>query len=158
MVIDFGVSAREDGFARREDLTTKWRLTKATNSGISRIDTTPPHHVSDDCLSELGACVALARRTPRSTLARVVRANVVARNTGISAIARRLQTRRPSIFTPTRVFSSIHEDMDDLGVPSWCAIDGDAVAYFIKIHREARALAVRKPRVDRFNVRTRDVR
>lgn len=143
-VIDFtAFPLREDGSLRgARDLTkTKWRLTK----GDEQLDftyrhTTPPHHVSDDCLSELGACVALARRTPRSTLARIVRANVVAEE--YPKDLERLYETSPDeapidFYTDPRVFSSIHEDMDDLGVPSWCAIDGDAVAHFIKIHREA---------------------
>ena len=143
-VIDFtAFPLRDDGSLRgARDLTrTKWRLTK----GDEQLDftyrhTTPPHHVSDDCLSELGACVALARRTPRSTLARIVRANVVAEE--YPKRLERLYEMSPDeapidFYTNPRVFSSIHEDMEDLRLPSWCDVGEDAATYFIKIHRKA---------------------
>lgn len=123
------------------DLTrTKWRLTK----GDEQLDftyktTTPPHHVSDDCLSELGVCIALARRLPRETLARVVRAHVVGDE--YPKDLQRLYEVSPDeapldFYTNPDVFKSTHADMRDLLLPEWSRVDEGAAEYFIKIHRE----------------------
>lgn len=120
---------------------TKWRLTK----GDEQLDfayrtTTPPHHVSDDCLSELGVCIALARRMPRSTLARVVRERFVAEE--YPKDLERLYALTPDeapvdFYLDPLVFKSIHGDMVDLALPSWCQTGEDSAAYFINIHRAA---------------------
>ena len=144
-VIDFtAFPLREDGSPRgARDLTkTKWRLTK----GDEQLDftyrhTTPPHHVSDDCLSELGGVSPWldARLAPRWLESFAPNAVAEEYPKDLEADTRDAPDEAPiDFYTDPRVFSSIHEDMDDLGVPSWCAIDGHAVAHFIKIHREAR--------------------
>jgi len=123
------------------DLTrTKWRLTK----GDEQLDftyktTTPPHHVSDDCLSELGVCIALARRLPRETLSRIVRSHVVGDE--YPKDLQRLYEVSPDeapidFYTNPDVFKSTHVDMRDLLLPEWSRVDEGAGEYFIKIHRE----------------------
>lgn len=143
-VIDFSeFPLNSDGSLNgaRDLRKTKWRLTK----GDEQLDftyrtTTPPHHVSDDCLSELGVCVALARRTPRSILSRVVRDRFVAQE--YPKDLERLYAVTPDeapldFYLDPLVFKSIHGDMVDLALPSWCQVGEDSATYFIKIHREA---------------------
>ena len=141
-VIDFTAPhpfARDGALCGARDLSkTKWRLTK----GDAQLDfayshTDPPHHISDDCLSELGVCVALARRMPRAILARVVRSNVVAEE--YPATLARLYASSPDdapvdFYVNTDVFTSTHDDMKDLALPPWA---NECARTFIKTHREA---------------------
>lgn len=124
------------------DLTkTKFRLTKGDEQlDFTYRNTTPPHHVSGDCLSELGVCIALARRTPRATLAHVVRANVVADEypKDLSRLYQVLPDEAPiEFYVDPLVFKSIHEEMSDLALPTWARVGEDSASYFIKVHREA---------------------
>jgi hypothetical protein len=139
---EFPFDASTDSLRGARDLSkTKWRLTKGDEQlDFTYRNTTPPHHVSDDCLSELGACIALARRTPRSTLARVVRANFVADEypKDIARLFEMSPDEAPiDFYLNPNVFTSIHEDMRDLSLPSWSQVGEGSADYFIKIHREA---------------------
>ena len=74
-VIDFTVMPDESSDNGWRDLTkSKWRLAK----GDEQLDFTYssseiPHHVSDECLSELAVCSYKARRLPKTILRSAVR-------------------------------------------------------------------------------------
>ena len=140
-VIDFSehpLSTEGELRGARDLGKTKWRLTK----GDAQLDftythTSPPHHVSDDCLSELGVCLALARRMPRATLATVVRSKIIGEEFPTSV--RRLFQVSPDeapidFYTNPDVFTSKHDDMRDLELPNWAK---DSAEKFIQIHRDA---------------------
>ncbi|KAE8731018.1 S-adenosylmethionine synthase family protein [Hibiscus syriacus] len=74
-VIDFSTKPSENSDSGWRDLSkSKWRLAK----GDEQLDFTystseVPHHVSDECLSELAVCSYKARRLPLSVLRMAVR-------------------------------------------------------------------------------------
>ncbi|KAG8052184.1 hypothetical protein GUJ93_ZPchr0001g29572 [Zizania palustris] len=74
-VIDFTVRPDENSDVGWRDLSkSKWRLAK----GDEQLDFTyssseVPHHVSDECLSELAVCSYKARRLPKNILRSAVR-------------------------------------------------------------------------------------
>ncbi|KAG2300194.1 hypothetical protein Bca52824_036666 [Brassica carinata] len=74
-VIDFSKKPEKDSDSGWRDLRkSKWRLAK----GDEQLDFTYstfeiPHHVSDECLSELAVCSYKARRLPLSVLRKAVR-------------------------------------------------------------------------------------
>lgn len=64
-----------DGGTWRDLTKTKWRLAKGDlQLDMTYISSLPPHHVSDEALSELTVCVYLARRLQKTVLTNVVRA------------------------------------------------------------------------------------
>ena len=96
----------------------------------------PPHHVSDEALSELTVCVYLARRLRKEVLTDVVRAVFEPREYP-SSMQRMFQWTPdeaiPDFYDNPEIFSSTHEGMDDLQAPHWSKSPQD----FVKIHREA---------------------
>ena len=136
-VMDF--SSPTSGF---RDLTmSKFRL----NKGDSQLDFTfetmaemggqdghVPHHVSD-ILSDITYYVYKARQTPKHLLCSYVRTKWVP-NEYPASIERMYHWTPdeciPEFFTDPSIFTSIHEDLPDLDLPSWCS----SAAEFVERH------------------------
>ncbi|XVE82350.1 hypothetical protein DITRI_Ditri15bG0141500 [Diplodiscus trichospermus] len=137
-VIDFSTKPNEDSDSGWRDLSkSKWRLAK----GDEQLDFTystseVPHHVSDECLSELAVCSYKARRLPLSVLRMAVR-SVYEPNEYPSTMQRLYQWTPdeciPEFYCDPRIFYSKHSGMTDLAVPSWAGSPEE----FIKLHRDA---------------------
>ena len=120
----------DDGW---RDLTrSKWRLSKGEQQlDFTYANSEPPHHISDEALSELTACIYTARRQPLSRLQSVVRANYEP-NEYPASIAR-LYAWSPdeaiaAFYNDPNVFDSVHANMPNLAVPDWAASPADFVA------------------------------
>ncbi|WVZ71326.1 hypothetical protein U9M48_019920 [Paspalum notatum var. saurae] len=137
-VIDFTVMPDESSDNGWRDLTkSKWRLAK----GDEQLDFTyssseVPHHVSDECLSELAVCSYKARRLPKTVLRSAVR-SVYEPNEYPSSMQRLYQWTPdeciPEFYSDPRIFTSLHSEMSDLALPSWATSAED----FICLHRDA---------------------
>ncbi|KAH6788322.1 protein serine/threonine kinase [Perilla frutescens var. frutescens] len=137
-VMDFSVKPDENSTTGWRDLSkSKWRLAK----GDEQLDFTYttseiPHHVSDECLSELAVCSYKARRLPLSVLRLAVR-SVYEPNEYPSNMQRLYQWTPdeciPEFYCDPRIFYSLHSGMPDLAVPSWAGTPEE----FIKLHRDA---------------------
>nr|CAD1829709.1 unnamed protein product [Ananas comosus var. bracteatus] len=137
-VIDFTVKPDERSDLGWRDLTkSKWRLAK----GDEQLDFTystseVPHHVSDECLSELAVCSYKARRLPLAILKSAVR-SVYEPNEYPSSMQRLYQWTPdeciPEFYSDPRIFISRHSEMINLAVPSWASNPEE----FILLHREA---------------------
>ena len=137
-VIDFSTKPSEDSDSGWRDLSkSKWRLAK----GDEQLDFTystseVPHHVSDECLSELAVCSYKARRLPLSVLRMAVR-SVYEPNEYPSTMQRLYQWTPdeciPEFYCDPLIFYSQHSGMTDLAVPSWAGSPEE----FIKLHRDA---------------------
>lgn len=126
------------GMGGWRDLTkSKWRLSKGDEQlDFTYANSDPPHHISDEALSELTACIYTARRQPLETLQRVVRANYEP-NEYPATLARLYAWSPdeciPEFYSDPTVFQTIHGNMPDLAVPPW-ARDADD---FVRRHRAA---------------------
>ncbi|GJY31366.1 protein GFS12 isoform X1 [Tanacetum coccineum] len=137
-VIDFSVKPDENNDTGWRNLSkSKWRLAK----GDEQLDFTystseVPHHVSDECLSELAVCSYKARRLPLSVLRSAVR-SVYEPNEYPSTMHRLYQWTPdeciPEFYYDPQIFHSQHSGMSNLAVPSWA----DSPEEFIRLHREA---------------------
>ncbi|KAI5077475.1 hypothetical protein GOP47_0007299 [Adiantum capillus-veneris] len=137
-VIDFSVKPEKLSDHGWRDLTkSKWRLAK----GDEQLDFTYamaeiPHHVSDECLSDLAVCIYKARRLPLSILRKTVR-SVYEPNEYPASLQRLYQWTPdeciPEFYSDPSIFFSAHSGMSDLAIPYW-AKDAEE---FILIHREA---------------------
>lgn len=137
-VIDFSSKPDESSDSGWRDLSkTKWRLAK----GDEQLDFTysaseVPHHVSDECLSELAVCSYKARRLPLRVLRMAVR-SVYEPNEYPSTMQRLYQWTPdeciPEFYCDPQIFYSLHSGMNDLAVPSWAGSPEE----FIKLHRDA---------------------
>lgn len=137
-VIDFTGMPDESSDNGWRDLTkSKWRLAK----GDEQLDFTyssseVPHHVSDECLSELAVCSYKARRLPKTILRSAVR-SVYEPNEYPSSMQRLYQWTPdeciPEFYSDPQIFTSLHSEMSDLALPSWATSAAD----FIYLHRDA---------------------
>ncbi|KAJ3692978.1 hypothetical protein LUZ60_012073 [Juncus effusus] len=135
-VVDFTQKPEKNSKLGWRDLTkSKWRLAK----GDEQLDFTYqsseiPHHVSDECLSELAVCSYKARRLSLSLLKNAVR-QVYVPNEYPSSMARLYQWTPdesvPEFYMDSRVFVSVHEGMSDLAVPPWTGSREE----FVSLHR-----------------------
>lgn len=95
-----------------------------------------PHHVSDECLSELAVCIYKARRLPLLLLRRIVR-SVYEPNEYPANMQRLYQWTPdeciPEFYSDPDVFRSIHAGMSNLAIPQWSQSADD----FILLHRAA---------------------
>nr|XP_004298261.2 PREDICTED: probable inactive serine/threonine-protein kinase lvsG isoform X1 [Fragaria vesca subsp. vesca] len=137
-VIDFSTKPDENSDTGWRDLSkSKWRLAKGDEQLDFTYSTSEfPHHVSDECLSELAVCSYKARRLPLSVLRMAVR-SVYEPNEYPSTMQRLYQWTPdeciPEFYCDPQVFSSLHAGMTDLAVPSWAGGPEE----FIKLHCEA---------------------
>ncbi|ESQ41855.1 hypothetical protein EUTSA_v10012423mg [Eutrema salsugineum] len=137
-VIDFSKKPDNDSDSGWRDLRkSKWRLAK----GDEQLDFTYstfeiPHHVSDECLSELAVCSYKARRLPLSVLRKAVR-SVYEPNEYPSDMQRLYDWTPdeciPEFYCDSRIFCSLHPSMSDLAVPPWASSPEE----FIRLHRDA---------------------
>uniref|UniRef100_A0A5B6YV66 Putative inactive serine/threonine-protein kinase lvsG n=1 Tax=Davidia involucrata TaxID=16924 RepID=A0A5B6YV66_DAVIN len=137
-VIDFSVKPDENNDAGWRDLSkSKWRLAKGDEQLDFTYSTSEiPHHISDECLSELAVCSYKARRLPLSVLRVAVR-SVYEPNEYPSTMQRLYQWTPdeciPEFYCDPHIFYSLHSGMTDLAVPSWAGTAEE----FIKLHRDA---------------------
>ncbi|XP_073275197.1 protein GFS12 [Primulina huaijiensis] len=137
-VVDFSVKPDENSDVGWRDLSkSKWRLAKGDEQLDFTYSTSEiPHHVSDECLSELAVCSYKARRLPLSVLRTAVR-SVYEPNEYPSNMQRLYQWTPdeciPEFYCDPRIFYSLHSGMPDLAVPSWAGTP----ERFIKLHRDA---------------------
>lgn len=140
-VMDFSSS---DGALR--DLTkTKYRLNKGDEQleltyDMAKTDSTcndptqTPFHVSD-FLSDITYYVYKARRTDKSVLCRLVRHRWVPAHYP-SSLERLYHWTPdeciPDFYTDAEIFKSIHDDLHDLELPSWCT----SADNFVATHRQ----------------------
>ncbi|KAK0573871.1 hypothetical protein LWI29_014892 [Acer saccharum] len=137
-VIDFSSKPDENSDSGWRDLSkSKWRLAKGDEQLDFTYSTSEiPHHVSDECLSELAVCSYKARRLPLSILRMTVR-SVYEPNEYPSNMQRLYQWTPdeciPEFYCDPQIFCSQHSGMTDLAVPSWAGSPEE----FIKLHRDA---------------------
>ncbi|XP_051129702.1 protein GFS12 isoform X2 [Andrographis paniculata] len=137
-VIDFSTKPDVNIDSGWRDLSkSKWRLAKGDEQLDFTYSTSEiPHHVSEECLSELAVCSYKARRLPLSVLRIAVR-SVYEPNEYPSNMQRLYQWTPdeciPEFYCDPSIFYSLHQGMPNLAVPSWAATP----EAFIKMHRDA---------------------
>ncbi|KAJ6718441.1 hypothetical protein OIU79_006354 [Salix purpurea] len=134
----FSTKPDENSDSGWRDLSkSKWRLAKGDEQLDFTFSTSEiPHHVSDECLSELAVCSYKARRLPLSVLRLAVR-SVYEPNEYPSNMQRLYQWTPdeciPEFYCDPQIFYSLQPGMSDLAVPPWAG----SAEEFIKLHRDA---------------------
>ncbi|KAI4369490.1 hypothetical protein MLD38_017925 [Melastoma candidum] len=137
-VVDFSTRPDESARTGWRDLSkSKWRLAKGDEQlDFTYLTSEVPHHVSDECLSELAVCSYKARRHPLSVLRLAVR-SVYEPNEYPSTMQRLYQWTPdeciPEFYSDSQIFHSMHSGMADLSVPAWAGTTEE----FFRIHRAA---------------------
>lgn len=130
-----GLGSRSTITSLRDLTKSKFRLTKGDEQLDMMYASEHPHHITD-VLSELTYFNYMARITPIPLLRRFVRSNYEPNE--YPGSMERLYRWSPDeciadFYNNPSLFRSMHEDMPDLALPSWC--EGDAQR-FIQWHRD----------------------
>ena len=113
------------------DLTrTAWRLARGDEQ-LAAAAAGGGGHVPGDALSELGYCVSLARRLPKTLLTRAVRREFRPGEYPASLarlVAWTADDAPPEAFSDAAFCASLHPDLPDLAPPPWAPTGAAAIA------------------------------
>ena len=115
---------------RQLDFTYQSAMEEVRRGGVSSVSGIIPHHIGD-IASDVTYYVYLARRTPKNVLCSRVRPRWVPEEYPLTLEKMYNWTPDeciPEFFTDPSIFCSIHPDLPDLGLPSWCSSPEELIA------------------------------